>query len=64
MNKLEEIKKRTEIVTDTLAYIDLEDFNWLVEAVTYYEKALEEIADHKNTLYAAISQSVLNKVKS
>lgn len=62
MNKLEEIKKRTEIVTDTLAYI--EDFNWLVEAVTYYEKALEEISEHKNTLYAAISQSVLHKVKS
>jgi len=26
--------------------------------------ALEEIASHHNTLYAAIAQSVLNKVKS
>lgn len=28
-----------------------------------YKTALEQIADHKNTLYAAIAQSVLNKVK-
>ncbi|WP_303984233.1 hypothetical protein [Niallia circulans] len=63
MDKLEEIKKRTEIVTEMLAYISVEDFNWLVETVKYYEKALLEIADHKSTLYAAIAQSVLNKVK-
>ena len=28
-----------------------------------YRTALEQIADHKNTLYAAIAQSVLNQVK-
>lgn len=28
-----------------------------------YRAALEQIADHKNTLYAQIAQSVLNKVK-
>ena len=36
----------------------LEDENKLLKS------ALEEIASHHNTLYAAIAQSVLNKVKS
>ncbi|MEM5009348.1 hypothetical protein WKH57_01375 [Niallia taxi] len=59
---INEIIKNVEVVSENLGYIDLEDFNNLVYTIRTYDTALNMIADHKNTLYAAIAQKALDEV--
>lgn len=63
LNKIKEIRNQ-EIKypkdSDYVNFITKDDFNWLIEKVERYEKALIEISKETGTPYAEISLKALN----